>query len=231
MAKAKLPIATARKRKTKILLVDDHPATRSGLAAIIAQQEDMAVCGEAEDAHKALEAIPLTKPNIVVVDITLNGANGIELLTHIKARHPKLLCLVYSMHDEAVYAQRALRAGAAGYLMKRSPIDQFIVALRKMLMGEVYLSERLGNRMLNTLVSGRASLSGSPIEELSDRELEVFNLIGEGYSTRTIAEKLQLSKSIIRAHITHTKEKLDLRGDEEFRRHAIQWVQSTYVAG
>jgi DNA-binding NarL/FixJ family response regulator len=219
----------AKKNPTRILIVDDHPLLRKGVAQLINNEKDMVVCGEAEDAHKALNAIGTTKCDVAIIDISLGGASGIELLKNIKVRYPKLLVMVLSMHDETVYAQRALRAGAAGYIMKQEASEKVLVALRKILNGEVYLSERLGNKMLNTLVGGRASLNGSPIEELSDRELEVFGLIGQGHGTRPIAEKLHLSVKTIESHRAHIKEKLNLKNATELVHHAIQWVQSETV--
>lgn len=216
----------AKKNPTRILIVDDHPLLRKGVAQLINTEKDMVVCGEAEDAHKALAAIGTTKCDVAIIDISLGGTSGIELLKNIKVRYPKLLVLVLSMHDESVYAQRALRAGAAGYIMKQEATEKVLVALRKILNGEVYLSERLGNKMLNTLVGGRTSLNGSPIEELSDRELEVFGLIGQGHGTRPIAEKLHLSVKTIESHRAHIKEKLNLKNATELVHHAIQWVQS-----
>lgn len=155
-----------------------------------------------------------------------SGASGIELLKNIKARFPKLQVLVLSMHDETVYAHRALRAGASGYIMKQEATEKVLTALRKVLRGEVYLSDRLGARMLNTLVGGRSSGAASPIEALSDRELEVFSLIGQGHGTRPIAEKLHLSVKTIESHRAHIKEKLNLQTATELVHHAIQWVQS-----
>ncbi|MEO6036560.1 MAG: response regulator transcription factor, partial [Verrucomicrobiota bacterium] len=182
---------------------------------------------EAENAHKALDAIATTKCDVAIIDISLGGSSGIELLKNIKVRYPKLLVLILSMHDESVYAQRALRAGAAGYIMKQEATERVLVAIRKVLGGEVYLSEKLGTRMLNQLVGGRsATLSGSPIEELSDRELEVFGLIGQGHGTRPIAEKLHLSVKTIESHRAHIKEKLNLKNATELVHHAIQWAQS-----
>jgi len=190
----------------------------------------LTVCGEAEDAHKALTLIETTKPDIAIVDVALGNTSGIELLKNIKARFPKLIVLVLSMHDESVYAHRALRAGASGYIMKQEATERVLLALRKILRGEVYLSERLGNRMLNSLVGGRPSQNGSPIEDLSDRELEVFGLIGQGHGTRPIAEKLHLSVKTIESHRAHIKEKLNLQNATELVHHAIQWVQSERMA-
>jgi DNA-binding NarL/FixJ family response regulator len=216
----------AKKNPTRILIVDDHPLLRKGVAQLINNEKDMVVCGEAEDAHKALTAIGTTKCDVAIIDVSLGGTSGIELLKNIKVHYPKLLVMVLSMHDESVYAQRALRAGAAGYIMKQEASEKVIAGLRKILSGEVYLSERLGNRMLNTLVGGRASLNGSPIEELSDRELEVFGLIGQGHGTRPIAEKLHLSVKTIESHRENIKQKLKVTSGAQLVKYAFHWVQS-----
>src|SRR5580658_8678647 len=220
------PPANAKRNAVRVLIVDDHPLLRKGVSQLIDQEKDLSVVGEAEDANKAISAIENTKPDVALIDITLNGASGIELLKNIKVRFPKLKMLVLSMHDETVYAHRALRAGASGYIMKQEGTERVLTAMRKVLRGEVYLSERLGDRMLHSLVNGRAQLTNSPVEELSDRELEVFNLIGQGHGTRPIAEKLHLSIKTIESHRAHIKEKLNLQNASELVHHAIQWVQS-----
>src|SRR5271156_4234138 len=160
------PSANAKHEALRVLIVDDHPLLRKGVSQLIDQEKDLVVVGEAEDAHKAITAIEKTKPDVALIDISLSGTSGIELLKNIKVRFPKLKMLVLSMHDESVYAHRALRAGASGYIMKQEGTERVLTALRKVLRGEVYLSERLGNRMLHTLVNGRSSLTASPIEEL-----------------------------------------------------------------
>ncbi|HEX3720702.1 MAG TPA: response regulator transcription factor [Verrucomicrobiae bacterium] len=226
------PVANGgKKNPTRIVIVDDHPLLRKGVGQLINNEKDLLVVGEAEDAAKALTAIETSKPDVALIDISLGGASGIELLKNIKARFPKLQVLVLSMHDESVYAHRALRAGASGYIMKQEATEKVLTALRKVLRGEVYLSDRLGARMLNTLVGGRSSTATSPIEALSDRELEVFSLIGQGHGTRPIAEKLHLSVKTIESHRAHIKEKLNLQTATELVHHAIQWVQSERVVG
>jgi DNA-binding NarL/FixJ family response regulator len=220
------PAPVAKKDATRVLIVDDHPLLRKGISQLIDQEKDLTVAGEAEDANKAITVIENTKPDVALIDLTLPGTSGIELLKNIKVRFPKLKMLVLSMHDESVYAHRALRAGASGYIMKQEGTEKVLTALRKVLRGEVYLSEGLGNRMLHRLVNGRADLTSSPIEELSDRELEVFSLIGQGHGTRIIAEKLHLSIKTIESHRAHIKEKLNLQSASELVHHAIQWVQS-----
>lgn len=216
----------AKKNPTKILLVDDHPLLRQGMSQLINSEKDMTVCGEAEDYHKALAVIGVAKPDLVVLDLSLNGASGLELLKDIKVRFPKLPVLILSMHDESVYAQRALRAGAAGYVMKQEAMDTVLTAIKKILAGEVYLSDRLAKQMLNRMLGGQNVTNASPIDCLSDRELEVFGLIGQGLGTRPIAEKLHLSVKTIESHRAHIKEKLNLKNATELVHHAIQWAQS-----
>jgi DNA-binding NarL/FixJ family response regulator len=225
-AGAKSPSSSGKKNATRVLIVDDHPLLRKGVSQLIDQEKDLMVVGEAEDAHKALAAIEATKPDVALIDISLDGTSGIELLKIVKVHFPKLKMLVLSMHDESVYAPRALRAGASGYIMKQEGAEKVLIALRRVMKDEVYLSDRLGNRMLHTLVSGRAALTSSPVEELSDRELEVFNLIGQGHGTRPIAQKLHLSVKTIESHRAHIKEKLNLQNATELVHHAIQWVQN-----
>lgn len=216
----------AKKNPTRILIVDDHPLLRQGISLLIAQEKDMTVCGEADDGQRAMQAIQETNPDVIILDISLKGTNGIELLKNIKAVHPSVLVLILSMHDETVYAQRALHAGAAGYIMKAEASEKVLTAIRKVLSGEVYLSERLGSRMLTRMVGGRSAIMRSPIEELSDRELEIFGLIGQGHGTRPIAEKLGLSVKTVESHRAHIKEKLNLKNATELVHHAIQWTQS-----
>lgn len=223
------PSSNGKKDATRVLIVDDHPLLRKGVGQLIDQEKDLMVVGEAEDAHKAITAIETSKPDIALIDITLGGASGIELLKNVKARFPKIKMLVLSMHDESVYAHRALRAGASGYIMKQEGAEKVLSALRKVLHGEVYLSDRLGNRMLHSLVHSRSSPTSDPVEELSDRELEVFSLIGQGHGTRIIAGKLHLSIKTIESHRAHIKDKLNLQTAAELVHHAIQWVQSEQV--
>ena len=215
-----------KKAKARILLVDDHPIVRQGLAEMINQERDLMVCGTAEDVHKGLDAIEKIKPDLVIADISLKGSNGIELLKNIKVRFPRTLVLVLSMHDESLYAVRALRAGAAGYIMKQEATEKVLSAIRLVVSGEIYLSERMEKKMMHQLVGGRIARTGSPIEDLSDRELEVFGLIGQGHGTRQIAEELHLSIKTIESHRAHIKEKLNLRNATELVQHAIQWREA-----
>jgi DNA-binding NarL/FixJ family response regulator len=216
----------SRTTKHRILLVDDHPIVRQGLSEMINQERDLFVCGTAEDVHRALDALEKVGPDLVIADISLKGSNGIELLKNIKVRYPRTLVLVLSMHDESLYAVRALRAGAAGYIMKQEATDKVLTAIRQVLSGEIYLSERMEKKMMHQLVGGRAARTGSPIEDLSDRELEVFGLIGQGHGTRQIAEELHLSIKTIESHRAHIKEKLNLRNATELVQHAIQWREA-----
>lgn len=217
---------SSKKGKSRILLVDDHPIVRQGLEEMINHEKDLMVCGTAEDLHQALEQINVLKPDLVVVDISLKGSNGIELLKNIKVRYPKLLVLMLSMHDESLYAVRALRAGASGYVMKQEATERVLVAIRQVLNGEIYLSEKMEKKMMQQLVGGRTARTGSPLEDLSDRELEVFGLIGQGHGTRQIAEQLHLSIKTIESHRAHIKEKLNLKNATELVQHAIQWREA-----
>jgi DNA-binding NarL/FixJ family response regulator len=218
--------AAFKKAKRQILLVDDHPIVREGLTEMINHEDDLAVCGTAEEMNQALDQIEKLKPDLVVLDISLRGSNGIEVLKNIKVRHPKLCVLVLSMHDETLYALRALRAGAGGYIMKQEPAERVLNAVRQVLNGEISLSENMEKKMMKQLVGGRAARTGSPLEDLSDRELEVFRLIGKGYSTRQIAEELHLSIKTIESHRAHIKEKLNLKNAMELVQHAIQWQEA-----
>jgi DNA-binding NarL/FixJ family response regulator len=216
----------AKKNKYRILLVDDHPIVRQGLAELIDHEKDLSVCGVADDIHHALDQVGALGPDLVIVDISLRGSNGIELLKNIKVRYPKQAVLMLSMHDESLYAVRALRAGAAGYVMKQEATEKVLSAIRQVLNGEIYLSERMEKKMMHQLVGGRAARTGSPLEDLSDRELEVFNLIGQGHGTRQIAEELHLSIKTIESHRAHIKEKLNLKNATELVQHAIQWREA-----
>jgi len=209
--------------KKTVLVVDDHPLMRQGLALLINQQQDMQVCGEAEEAQAAMQAIAQLRPDIMILDISLNGPDGLDLLKNIRAFDPDLPVLILSMHDEAIYAERALRARANGYIMKQEATEKVLVAVRRILNGEVYLSERMSNKMLQQYIGGAPSMIQSRIASLSDRELEVFRMIGEGRGTREIAEELHLSIKTVETYQAHIKEKLALRSGRELIQHAIQW--------
>jgi len=210
-------------RKKTVFVVDDHPIVRQGLALLINREADLAVCGEAEEMHSALRAIQSVRPDILVVDISLNGPDGLELLKNIRTTSPRLPVLILSMHDESIYAERALRAGANGYIMKQEATEKVLVALRRILSGEIYVSDRIANSMLRHYVRGANPSDHSSISDLTDRELEVFRLIGEGQGTRQIAEALHLSVKTVESYQAHIKEKLSLRSARELVQHAVQW--------
>ncbi|MBV9761095.1 MAG: response regulator transcription factor [Acidobacteriaceae bacterium] len=215
----------------KVFIVDDHPIVREGLAQMVRREPDLAVCGAAEDAPSALQMIEALKPDILIVDISLHGPDGLDLLKSVRAKDPMLPVLILSMHDESIYAERALRAGANGYIMKQEATENVLVALRRILNREVYVSPRIANKMLQRFVSaGPAHAHHSFIDELSDRELEVLRLMGEGHGTRQIADELHLSVKTVETYQAHLKEKLALRNSRELVQYAIQWMISTESA-
>jgi DNA-binding NarL/FixJ family response regulator len=222
--------STVAPKKNKVFVVDDHPIVRQGLALMINREADMTVCGEAEDARTALQLVDSTKPDILVVDISLNGPDGLDLLKNIRMRHPDLPVLILSMHDESIYAERALRAGAQGYIMKQEATEKVLVALRRILSREIYVSEPISNRMLQRYIGSPNESKSPSIADLTDRELEVFRLIGEGHSTRKIADELHISVKTVESYQAHIKEKLSLRSGRELVQHAIQWSISEKTA-
>ena len=209
-----------------ILVVDDHPIVRQGLTELINHEEDLTVSAQADDAHNAMEMIKKKKPDMAIVDISLQGKSGIALIKDITSHYPNLPILALSMHDELLYAERALRAGAKGYIMKQEATDKVITAIRKVLDGQLYVSETMATKMVSKLVRSGSDVGSSPTDCLSDRELEVFMLIGKGYGTRQIAEKLYLSTKTIETYRAHIKEKLSLADAAELLKFAIQWVSS-----
>ena len=213
------------RHKYRLLLVEDHPVTREGLAQLLNQQPDLQVCGQVGTAPEALTTAELLKPDLVVVDLSLGGTSGIELVKDLASRDPTLPTLVLSVHDELLYAERALRAGAKGYIMKQEPTEQVMAAIRLVLRGGVYLSERMHDRILHLVARGAAVPEASEVDELSDRELEVFELIGRGRTTAWIAKSLHLSVSTVETHRAHIKEKLKLENATELVRCAADWVQ------
>jgi DNA-binding NarL/FixJ family response regulator len=210
--------------KYSVLLVDDHPIVRQGLALLIDREADLSVCGEAEGAHTAFHAIETLHPDIVVLDISLSGPDGLDVLKEIRMKSAALPVLILSMHDESIYAERAMRAGANGYIMKQEATEKVLVAIRRILQGDVYLSDRLTKTMLQQFVRGGPPANSSPLLNLTDRELEVFRLIGEGHGTRRIADELHLSVKTIESYQAHIKEKLALRNARELVQHAIEWT-------
>ncbi len=220
------PAPEIKKSKSRIFVVDDHPILRQGLTQLINQEADLRVCGEAEEAHEAVGAITALKPDMVIVDISLKNVDGIELIKRIRARDEKLPVLVLSMHDESLYTERALRAGANGYIMKQEAPEEVVRAIRRVLGGEIYVSDKMGSRLLQKVVHRRSPARESGIVNLSDRELEVFRLIGRGYRTRQIAEVLRVSVKTVESYREQIKQKMKLRDATELLQHAIQWVQS-----
>jgi DNA-binding NarL/FixJ family response regulator len=216
----------AEEGKSKILIVDDHPMIREGLVRLVDDEKDIVICGQADDAPEALKAISETKPDIVVIDISLKSSDGIDLTKSIKAQYPKLPVLILSMHNEALYAERALRAGAMGYIMKQEAAENLLTAIRYVLGGQIYVSDKVSKRLIRKLARGKVDMVASPVDSLSDRELEVFRSIGQGYGTSEIAEKLYLSIKTIETYRTHIKEKLNLANSHELLQYAIQWVSS-----
>jgi len=212
-------------RTSRVFLVDDHPIVRQGLTMMIDAEDDLQVCGHAEEAQTALQAIVECKPDILIVDISLNGPDGLELVKHVRTVFAELPILVLSMHDEATYAERALRARANGYIMKQEATEKVLVAIRRILNGEIYLSDRMANKVLQQYMGGSPA-GQSRIRDLSDRELEVFRLIGDGHGTRQIADELHLSVKTVETYQAHIKEKLLLRTGRELVQQAIFWKMS-----
>jgi DNA-binding NarL/FixJ family response regulator len=213
-------------KRARIVVVDDHPTMREGLARVIDETGDLSVCAQAESIHRALELVETTQPDLAIVDITLGGQNGIELIKDLKVRHPKLPVLVHSMHDEQVYAQRSLRAGARGYLMKHEPPPKLLHAIRQVLAGEIYLSETMTRQLLHRVADTPSGIGVSPVERLSDRELEVFERLGQGRKTKEIAHDLHLSVKTVQTYCEHLKKKLQLKDATSLVRFAVQSVEA-----
>ena len=216
------PAAAPRHR---VLLVDDHPFMRAGLGQLIERQADLTVCGEAGNPAEAFAALAKEKPDLILTDLTMPGRSGLEFIKDLLAADAKLAVLVISMHDEVVYAERALRAGARGYIMKEAGGEALLAAIRQVLRGEIYVSPRMSARILEGLSARRPRGSSSPIEKLTDREFEVFQLIGQGKSTRDIATQLHLSPKTVDVHRANIKEKLELTDATALVRHAVRWVE------
>ena len=211
--------------RARILLVDDHAVVRYGIAQLINRQTDLVVCGEEESASKALTAIAKLKPDLVIADISLKDSSGLELMRNIKAQDPKLPVLVVSAHDESIYAEIAFRAGALGYLMKDQALEKVIPAIRRVLSGSIYVSDALAAKMLQRQVRGQTDISKSPVTGLSDREMEVFQLIGRWKKTRDIADELHLSIKTIEYYREQIKKKLNLKSASELTQYATSWVE------
>jgi DNA-binding NarL/FixJ family response regulator len=210
----------------KVFLVDDHPLVREWLTQLIQHENDLTVCGEAEDTHEALDKITASKPDIVIADISLKTTHGLELVKDLQVRFPSLPVLILSMHDESLYAERVLRAGAKGYITKQEATKKILPAIRQVLSGQIYISEKMASRMVHKMVLGRAQEQKTPIERLTDRELEVFQLIGSGQGTRRIAAELHLGIKTVESYRARIKEKLKLEDGTQLLQQAIQWVHS-----
>jgi DNA-binding NarL/FixJ family response regulator len=211
--------------KRRVLIVDDHAVLREGLALVINVQSDLLVCGEAGSVAEGIQAAAAVQPDVALIDLSLMGGSGLEVVKDLKAQHPNLPTLVLSLHDEALYAERALRAGARGYIMKRAPIPELLAAIRKVLDGDIYLSEKMGSVVVRQALGERTTLaSGDPLEQLSDRELEVFQLLGEGHSTRDVAEQLGLSMKTVSCYRQNIQTKLELKDAAALLQRAVHWA-------
>jgi DNA-binding NarL/FixJ family response regulator len=224
--RSKASVSSGVDARRSVLLVDDHPFMRAGLAQLINQQRDLCVGGEAGSPGEALQRVSQVAPDLVLTDLTMPGRGGLEFIRDLCAARPTLAILVVSMHDEAVYAERVLRAGARGYIMKEAGGEKLLAAMRRVLAGEVYLSPEMSARILENVAARRPRGSSSPIEKLTDREFEIFQMIGRGQSTRDIAAELHLSSKTVDVHRSHLKEKLGLRDSTSLIRHAVRWVET-----
>jgi len=217
----KTKVHTPLGEKKRIFLVDDHPVLRDGLRRLLEAEPDLMVCGEAESARKAFESIKSAAPELAIVDISLTGPSGIELIKGLKNRFPKVRVLMLSMHDEVLYAERALRAGAKGYVMKQAPTEHLLTAVRRVLKNEIYLSEALSSQLLGAFVSQKASEPGPILKNLSNRELEIVRRIGQGFTTGEVAKQLGISSKTVETHRGNIRKKLNLRSGSELIRFAM----------
>jgi DNA-binding NarL/FixJ family response regulator len=223
------PSTTSAPRKSRIFLIDDHPLVREGLANLINGQHDLIVCGEAEDSAGAISGIAKTRPDVALVDISLKNESGLELVKNLESQFPLVALIVLSMHEEALYAERALRAGARGYVMKRESTKNVLASIRRVLEGGVYVSERVVNSMARRFSASPKEVESSPVERLSDRELEIFRLLGQGRTTAQIAEDLHLSLKTVQAYCARAKEKFGVSSLGELLRAAIRWEDATHL--
>jgi DNA-binding NarL/FixJ family response regulator len=217
-------------RQHKVILVDDHPITCQGVVALISQQSDMVVCGQASSAPQGLALLEKCEPDIAVVDVSLKGTSGIEFVKSALAMRPKLLVLMMSMYDEMLYAPRAFRAGARGYIMKHEASEEILSAIRKITDGKAYISARLKEKLAESVLVSRSDEIEDSVQKLSDREMEVFQLIGDGYTTRQIATSLNLSVKTIDSYREHLKIKLNLPDAPSLLQHAIRWTKTKHLA-
>jgi DNA-binding NarL/FixJ family response regulator len=216
-------------RKSRVLVVDDHPLVREGLANLINAQQDLIVCGEAEDSAEAVTRMVKARPDVALVDISLKNESGLELVKHLASQFPQVALIVFSMHDEMLYADRALRAGARGYVMKREASKNVLASIRRVLEGDVYVSERVTSKMAKALSSSRKATTSSPVGRLSDRELEIFRLLGQGRTTSQIASDLNLSLKTVQAYCARAKVKFGVTSLVELLRAAFRWEDASHV--
>lgn len=220
----KTPTPAGRSART-LFVVDDHAVVREGIVSLLASQPDLAIAGEASTASEALSAMNQHPPDVAVIDLSLKESSGLELIKDLQIRHPQIHILVLSMRDEAFYAERALRAGARGYVPKDAGREEILKAVRAVLKGQIYVSDSMATRVIGRMVSGNADSGHSPMDDLTDRELEVFEMIGMGLATREIAKKMHISTKTVDSHREHLKQKLSLSTGADLTKHAIQWMQ------
>ena len=215
--------------KRRVFIVDDHPLVREGLTNLINSQSDLIVCGEAKDSSEAIDGITKEQPDVAIIDISLTNESGLELIKNLVKQFPQVAVVVLSMHDETLYAERALRAGARGYVMKHETSKSVLASIRRVIGGDIYVSERIVNRMALRLTSARRRAGSSPLERLSDRELEIFQLLGQGRTPSEIARDLNLSLKTIQAYCARAKEKFGVTSLTELLRAAIRWDDASHV--
>ena len=216
-------------RKRSVFIVDDHPLVREGLTNLVNGQSDLTVCGEAKNSAEAIDGIAKELPDAAIIDISLTNESGLELIKNLVKQFPQVAVIVLSMHDEALYAERALRAGARGYVMEHETSKSVLASIRRVLAGDIYVSERIVNRMALRLTSARRSVAASPLERLSDRELEIFQLLGQGRTSSEIARDLNLSLKTVQAYCARAKEKFGVTSLTELLRAAIRWDDASHV--
>ncbi len=212
------------RKQARILVVDDHPATRFGIARLIEEEPDLAVCGDADNAPSALTAIESLKPRVVLADLTMPGGAGLEFIKNMKALHPEVAVLVVSMHDEELYAERALRAGARGYIMKTEGGKKLVEAIRLVLQGKIYLSEKMSGKALEIFSGVRQRADNATLGKLTDREFEVFELLGQGLTTHEIGQRLHMSMKTVETHRLHVRQKMGLKSGPALIQYAVRWV-------
>jgi DNA-binding NarL/FixJ family response regulator len=210
--------------RSRVLVVDDHPMTRYGIVRLIEQEPDLVVCGEAENASRALAAVRAFKPQVVLADLTMPGGEGLEFIKNVRSLHPEIAVLVVSMHDEALYAERALRAGARGYIMKNEGGEKLVEAIRQVLQGKTYVSENMSGKVLEIFSGRRRREDDTTIGKLTDREFEVFRLLGQGMTTREIGQQLRLGTKTVETHRLHVREKLGLKSGPALIKYAVRWA-------